>query len=375
MLQSSQCDGFADPRFERLHEAFRDNFTHRGDVGAAIALAIDGELVVDLWGGVADPATGRRWEAETRPNIWSTTKGITAICFAILADRGLLDYDRPVADYWPEFAAENKQNVTVAMLLSHQAGLCGFREPISLDTYYDASSAAARLAAMRPFWLPGSSFGYHAISIGLLATALFQKVEGRSLKQFVAEELGSLGISIGLDPNDEPLRAAMLAPTALNSAAIVGEMTEAQVAALANPPLDPLIPNDPAWRSADIPSANGFATARGLAKLYGSLVGEGSNSRSVAIGTKAIAASTAPRASGTDLVLGLPAIWAAGFLRNSDGSYGPHSSAFGHSGWGGSFAFADPDRGWAFAYVMNQMGTQLIGDARNVALIDALYAN
>ena len=164
--------GTTAPGFELVREAFASNFSERSDVGAAVALVIDGKLVVDLWGGVADPAEGREWNADTLANIWSTTKGVTAACFAMLVDRGQIDYDLPVAHYWPEFGVAGKEKITVAMMLSHQAGLCGFRDPATIEDFYDAERAAARLAEAEPFWEPGTQSGYHAITIGFLATAL-----------------------------------------------------------------------------------------------------------------------------------------------------------------------------------------------------------
>jgi CubicO group peptidase (beta-lactamase class C family) len=226
------------------------------------------------------------WAADTLVNVWSTTKGVTAACFAMLADRGGIDLAAPVARYWPEFAAAGKQDVTVAMLLSHQAGLCGFRNPALMEDFYDAEAAA-----------------------------------------------------------------------------------------LANPLIDPLAPNHAAWRAAEIPSANGFATARGLARLYGALAHDGRLDGQRLVAPEVIARATAEQISGLDAVLSVEASWGCGFLRNSTGVYGPNSAAFGHSGWGGSFAFADPDSRIGMAYTMNRMGTDLMGDPRNMALIAAVYAS
>ena len=226
---------------------------------------------------------------------------------------------------------------------------------------------------MEPFWQPGSNAGYHAITIGLLATALFEKVEGRSLRQFVADELADYDISIGLPAIRAHRAATMIAPPDMGTEALMTELTQPQMAALANPPLDPLIANDPAWQAAQIPSANGFASARGIAALYESFLAARYDPARALVSGATLAAATAVRFEGSDSVLGQPARWAAGFLRNSSGAYGPNEAAFGHSGWGGSFAFADPERGWAVAYTMNRMGADLIGDPRNLALVDVLY--
>lgn len=369
----TKISGNVAPGFEGVREAFAANFSERGDVGAAFCVVRNGEVVVDLHGGLADRESGREWSAKTLANVWSTTKGVTAACFAILAERGGIDFDAPVARYWPEFAANSKQDVTVTMLLSHQAGLCGFRAPTVTAAFYDAEAAAAQLAAMEPFWEPGTQSGYHAITIGFLATALFRRAEGRTIKQFVEDELGHLGIHIGLPKGLGARAATMIAPPELSTAKMVPEFTPAQAAALANPVIDPLLPNASAWRAAEIPSANGFATATGLARLYGVLAHDGMLDGRSLVSAEVLANATRERICGIDAVLNVPASWGCGFLRSSNGLYGPNEGAFGHSGWGGSFAFADPAAGIGMAYSMNRMGTDLMGDPRNVALINAVY--
>ncbi len=363
-----KVEGHCIGAFSAVRRAFEENFKSLGEVGASLAIVQDGELVVDLWGGHRDAEKSADWKRDSLANIWSTTKGVTAICFAMIAERGLMRYDQPVSEFWPEFAAEGKADITIAMLLSHQAGLCGFATPATVEDFYNASDAAERLAAQAPFWAPGTQSGYHAISIGLLATHLFQKIEGRSLRAFVADELSGYDISIGL-PNDRADRAAtMIAAPAAGSSDFMSDLSVAQLAALANPPLDQALPNQQAWRDAEIPSANGFANAQGLARLYGDFLADGK-----LVSTATRQAATGVLIDNVDAVLGVRTRWASGFLRNVEGVYGPGDAAFGHSGWGGAFAFADPDRGLAMAYVMNRMGTDLVGDPRNVALIKACF--
>lgn len=265
------------------------------------------------------------------------------------------------------------------MLLSHQSGLCGFRDPSSIEDYYDVESAAARLAVAEPFWPPGSQSGYHAISIGALASELLNRAEGRYVREFVADELKDglgLDIFVGLPPEQSGRCAQLIAPLDLDTAATARspELTEAQIATLANPPMDAMVGNTRAWRASDIPSANGHATARALAALYASLVNHGSSSSARIASQQAIRLATRPQCDGVDVILGIEARWGCGFLLNSTALYGPNPNAFGHSGWGGSFAFADPDAGIGVAYTMNRMGTDLVGDPRNEALIDAIYA-
>lgn len=369
MTNQIAVSGHCDPAFEPVRDAFAANFTDRGDVGAAVAVMVKGEAVVDLTGGWRDAARTQAWQPDTLVNVWSTTKGVAAACFAMLVDAGRISYADPVVRWWPDFAAEGKGAVTIGQLLSHQAGLCGFTTPATVADLLAGSPSAVRLAAQAPLWEPGTASGYHAITIGILATELFERIEGRSLRRFVAEELCTrrgFDISIGLDAAEDHRRAELIAPPDMDSTQ-VGSFTPVQIAALGNPALDPLLPNDPAWRRADLPSANGHANARALASLYSALIGGD------LVGERALAEATALQIENTDLVLGLPVRWGAGFLLNTDGAYGPGAASFGHSGWGGSFAMADPAAGLAMSYTMNRMGTMLRDDPRDLALIGAVY--
>jgi CubicO group peptidase (beta-lactamase class C family) len=378
MKQITNIKGHCEPQFEALKNAFENNFINHNEVGAAIALVKDGELVVNLWGGEKDPDLKTAWQSDTVVNVWSTTKGITALCFAMLVDRGQISYQTPIAEFWPEFRTPDKQHITLAMLLSHQAGLCGFREPVITEDLYDLEASANKLATMKPLWEPGTGFGYHAMSIGLLASVLMKRVDGRSLQQFVQQELQqafNLDLFIGLPQSHRNNAATSLAPEQMASTDIATELSEIQLLALANPVLSPTVPNTEGWRDADIPSANGFASAKALATLYGAMAGDGSVAGKRLLGRQAIQEATTPQVTtGVDKVLGLEARWANGFLCNTMNVYGPNQSAFGHSGWGGSFAFADPENRIGFAYTMNRMGTELIGDPRGLALVEALYA-
>lgn len=372
---NSAVQGHWAPRFDRVVQAFGANLAEREEVGAAFALVVRGETVVDIWGGWQDGARSRLWRRDTVVNVWSSTKGVNATCFAMLVDRGLIAYDDPVARYWPEFAAAGKGDVTIAMLLSHQAGLSGFATPAQVEDLYGGEVAAARLAAQTPFWPPASGSGYHAISIGILSAALFARITGRSLREFIADEIAAshgLDIALGLPAAEAGRAAEMLAPATMGSAGL-GALTPAQIAALANPSLDPHLPNTAAWRGAELSSANGFANAAALAGLYARLLPSWPDADRL-VSTATMAQATQSRIEGVDLVLGLDARWGAGFLLNSDALYGPNPEAFGHSGWGGSFAFADPRADLAMAYTMNQMSEGLRGDPRAMALIDAAYA-
>ncbi len=373
---SPTIHGNAAAAFEAVAGEFARNFTERGDVGASLAIVQDGELVVDLWGGSLDGAASRPWTRDAVVNVWSTTKGVTALCFAMLVDRGQAAYDDKVARWWPDFAAGGKGEITIAQLLSHQAGLCSFSDPAVVEDYYDQPAAAARLAAQAPFWPPGSRSGYHAISIGTLANELFRRIEGRSLGRFIDEELAGpfgLDLTLGLPVSQEHRRAEMLAPPELATSNMTTDLNPSQRAAYLNPVMEPLVPNTAAWRACEIPSANGFSNARSLARLFGAVAGDGRLDGRHIVGPEALAQATTLRIEGVDEVLGVPARWGAGFLLNTDGLYGPEPKAFGHSGWGGSFVVVDPVRRAAIAYAMNRMGTDLVGDPRDVALIAAAY--
>jgi CubicO group peptidase (beta-lactamase class C family) len=375
---SFPINGQCTPRFAKAREAFIANLRERGEVGAAFAVVSDGELVVDLWGGYADGKRERAWTSDVLTNVWSTTKGVAAMCFAILADRGKLNYDDPVAKHWPEFAAAGKAKVTIAQLLSHQAGLCGFAQPVTLSDIYDQDKAERLLAEQAPFWEPGTQCGYHAMTLGPLANGLFERIEGRTMAQFVQEEFTSacgLDIFVGL-PDEFARRASeIIAPSSLSSTDANPVQSRVQQAALANPVLDPLVANTTAWRRRPIPSVNGFSNATALAKLYGAFANGGLLGSRQLLRREAIEEASRLRFEGQDAVLGVEVRWAAGFFRNTHSVYGDKPSAYGHSGWGGSFAYADPERRLGVAYVMNAMGHNLIGDPRGLALVDAVLSS
>ncbi|MFF5499225.1 serine hydrolase domain-containing protein [Streptomyces aquilus] len=376
--------GRCDERFAAVRTAFEENFRDRGELGAAVAVTVDGRTVVDLWGGWADPARTRPWQRDTLVNVWSTSKGPTALCAHILADRGLLDLDAPVAVYWPEFAAAGKEKVLVRHLLSHRAGLAGPREPHSLQELYDWELTTRRLAATEPWWEPGTQSGYHALTYGFLVGEVVRRVSGLLPGAFLRREVtGPLGIdfSVGL-PEKEYGRAAelehMAPPGHDQQGAAAVRLPPLALAALANPPVGAADANSPAWRAAEIPAANGHGTARAVAQLYGVLAGRG-----VWDGRRVLSPEAAERVREgqggcRDLVLGAGlgrdtevalGLWLSG----DGGSYGPNPRAFGHDGFGGSCGLADPEAGVSLGYVMNRMGPRIADDPRKTALVDALY--
>lgn len=377
MMGTQTVEGTCDTRYAAVRDAFAANFADHDEIGAGFAVVSGGKLVVDLWGGHADLARTRPWTPDTVTNVWSTTKGVAAICFAMLIERGLAAYDDPVARYWPEFAAAGKEAITIGQMLSHQAGLCGFAEPVTMQDITDQEKAERLIAAQTPFWPPGSQCGYHAVTYGTLTNALFRRIEGRTLAAFLEEELASphaLHVSVGLAERRAHLASEIVAPPSLDSTQANPVSSIAQQAALANPVLDPLDANKAYWRAAPMPSVNGFANARDLARLYGALASDGQLDGVKLVSAETIRKASSLRIDSDDLVLGMRARWAAGFLLNVHGIYGDRPTAFGHSGWGGSFAFADTERGLGISYVMNRMGQNLVGDPRGLALVEATLA-
>ncbi|MFF7202596.1 serine hydrolase domain-containing protein [Streptomyces sp. NPDC008141] len=387
MSQSAPTiDGHCDDRFRSVREAFEENFRDRDELGAAVSVIHDGETVVDLWGGWADEARTRPWERETLVNVWSTTKGATALCAHLLADRGELDLDAPVATYWPEFAAAGKDGILVRHLLSHRAGLAGLRELHTLEDLYDWELTCAALASEEPWWEPGTQSGYHAMTYGFLVGEVVRRVCGLLPGELLQKEVtGPLGIdfTIGL-PEKEAGRAADLVhpPAAPSSeqAAIFAQMTPVALAALVNPIVGAADANTPEWRAAQIPAANGHGTARGVAALYGIFAGRGEHGGRRILSPEAAERVREGQGSCRDLVLGRGfrhdtevalGLWLSG----ENGSYGPNPRAVGHDGFGGSCGLADPEAGLSLGYVMNRMGPRIADDPRKMALVTAVYAS
>ncbi|MCX4678446.1 beta-lactamase family protein [Streptomyces sp. NBC_01433] len=379
-----QIHGHCDERFAAVREAFERNFAERDELGAAVTVLVDGAPVADLWGGWADEARTRRWERETLVNIWSTTKGPTALCAHILADRGLLDLQAPVARYWPEFAAAGKESVLVRHLLSHRSGLAGLRQPHTLAELYDWELTCARLAATEPWWEPGTRSGYHAITYGFLVGEVVRRISGLLPGEFLRQEItGPLGIdfTIGL-PEQDTYRVAELVqakPARAAQAALLAQLEPVAVASLLNPATGRAVANTPEWRAAEIPAANGHGTARAVASLYGILAGRGSLEGRRILSREAAERVREGQGGCRDLVVGggfaheteiALGVWLSGPNR----SYGPNPRAVGHDGAGGSCGLADPESGVALGYVMNRMGTGLADDPRKMALVEAVYA-
>ncbi|MFH8496682.1 serine hydrolase domain-containing protein [Streptomyces coeruleorubidus] len=377
--------------FEPVREAFATNFDQHGDIGAAVCVYQHGRPVVDLWGGIADPDTGRPWERDTLQLVYSATKGATATAAHLLAQRGVLDLDAPVAKYWPEFAANGKADIPVRWLLSHQAGLVALDQPVPLTEALAWQPMVAALAAQRPLWTPGTAHGYHGRTFGWLVGELIRRVSGRTPGCFFAEEIAvplGLDFFIGLPASERGRVSRMVYQqpeidfTTAPPESIPEELREL-VAAWRDPNsfsnrafqvTDPaeIDFNSPEVQAAELPASNGIGTARGLARMYAALIGEVDGVRLLTRDT--LASATMEQASGADQVMVAPSRFSSGYMlpTGTNPMAGPHS--FGHTGRGGSLGFADPEHGIAFGYAMNH----IIGgpdDVRATLLVDAVQGS
>jgi CubicO group peptidase (beta-lactamase class C family) len=375
--QTPLVSGNTSPRFAAVREAFARSFADGLELGAALAVVVDGETVVDVWGGHRTLDRSVAWQADTLVNVWSVGKGVMALAIAMLADRGQLDYAAPVARYWPEFAANGKGAITVDQVMSHQAGLDGLSVPLSDEALYQWQPVVEALAAMAPLWPPGSCCVYHPLTYGFLTGELIRRIDGRSAGRFIAEDIAKplqLDLHIGLAAADDPRAAQMSVGAKAYDWVRQGEKS-AYPAAFQNRNLDASAPNQRAWRAAEIPGANAHSDARSLARLYGALARGGELGGVRLLSPQGLANAVAVRFDGLDAAFLAPTVFGAGFRRDAVG-FGPHVGPgnFGHTGWGGSVAFADPARGLGFAFVTNHLlGFDDGVDPRRQRVLDTVY--
>jgi CubicO group peptidase (beta-lactamase class C family) len=367
--------GICPPAFAAVREAFAANFAENRELGARFALAMRGEIVIDLIGGWADRAMTAPFADDTLTQVFSTTKAMTSLMIARLVGQGLLSYRTRVAEIWPEFGQAGKAALTVEDVLSHQGGLCGLPGPMEQADWYDWDGVCARLAAMAPLWPPGDASGYHPVTFGYLAGEIFRRVDGRTLGAALREDVATpcgLDLWIGLPDAEHGRVAQVRRPPAMPD---LGEITEPKRLAFLTRWATPGGVDEATARRFEIPSANGFATAPALARLMAILALDGRLDDKVFLAPGLAAEAGRERIAGRDLVLPYDISWGAGFMRNQGlWIYGPGRQSFGHSGWGGSCAFADPERGISGAYVMNRQSAELIADSRARRLIEAAYA-
>jgi CubicO group peptidase (beta-lactamase class C family) len=380
-------DGKVDAGFGAVADAFAANFDERGDVGGACAVYLDGEAVVDLWGGFADRAAGRTWERDALVLTFSTTKGVTAVCCNRLVEQGRLDPDAPVAQYWPEFGCKGKDDIPVKWVLSHRAGLAHCEGTFTLDEVMATAPVVDALASQAPIWEPGSAHGYHVRTYGWLLGEIVRRVTGMSLGAYFATELAApLGLDyyIGLPESLEPRVARLYPPQAgealqaLIEAAVAGDSLMGR--AMSGP--SGLFRYDDMWNTrplhaTEMPSSNGIGDARSIARLYASCIGgvtTAGGQRFRALSDDTVVRATTILSEGPDMVIGLPSAFGLGFTGPAMLPPDVTASAFGHAGAGGSLGFADPEAGIGFGYVMNQMQLGLDEDQRAPALVHAVYS-
>lgn len=367
--------GFVHDKFSPVREAFDANIASGADVGAAFCATVEGETVVDIWGGFADEARTRPWEQDTIVNVYSTTKTMTALTALLIADRGELDFDAPVARYWPEFAAAGKENVKVSHLMSHSAGLSGWKEPITKDDLYDWDKVTSLLAAQAPYWEPGTAPGYHALTQGYLVGEVIRRITGKSLGTVFREEIAApLGADfhIGLPASEDGRVADLIAPPPGSAIADRAE-SELQANMSNNPGIDVSETRTRAWRGAEIPAAGGTGNARSVAQIHAILANGG-----VAKGRRFLSEAGCRKAlelqvEGQDLILGMPARFGLGFGLAGGVTPLPNPNTIFWGGYGGSIAIIDMDARTSFAYVMNKMAPTTTGDMRGFGLAMAMW--
>lgn len=380
--------GTCSPPFERVRDAFEANFRERGEIGAAVAVWVDGQLAVNLWGGTANVTTKRRWQENTLASIFSGSKALVSTCIHLLADRGELDLHSPVAEYWPDFAQAGKRDITVAAVMGHRSGVIGPRTRLAPRETLDWDAVCAHIAAAEPWWEPGTAQGYHVVTFGFILGEIVRRVTGRTLGEYlrreIAEPLG-IDVHIGLADSQHHRCADMV-----NKPHIRGVLADAGApgypTSIDDHPMAALsvamgfIPDDElgsdditAWRTAEFPATNGHVSALGLAGFYNALA------QGKLLSYEHMEKCRISQGGfESDIVLG-PRVadhgWGLGFMLNQRGVNGPNTRTFGHGGSGGSFGFVDLEHRIGYAYVMNNFdATKCNADPRSVALSNEIYS-
>ncbi|MCY4665181.1 MAG: serine hydrolase [Acidimicrobiaceae bacterium] len=374
-----EIHGTCTPGFEAVRGAFEANFAQGLETGAAAAVTVDGESVADLWAGDAG-TDGTPWQRDTIVNVYSTTKTMAATCMLMLADRGELDFDAPVAHYWPEFAQNGKDGVQVRHVMAHTAGVPGFDPPIALEQLYDLDAVAANLAAQAPWWAPGTASGYHAISQGQLQGEILYRITGRRMADWfrteVAEPLDAdFWISL---PASEDHRVADLVPPVFG-----GELTingvevsadSLAVRAILSCPMTAAEPATREWREAEIPAAGGFGNARAIARIHAALACGGAVDGVRLMSEAGVRRALEEQTDGPDQVLMVRMRHGLGFGFQLGESFTTEPGQMFWGGWGGSLATIDLDARLSVAYVMNRMDSDLMGDIRGRRIVEAARA-
>jgi len=374
-MTSVKASGFAEDRFAPVKAAFESNFASGAENGASFCMTLEGKPVVDIWAGYADEAQTKPWEKDTLVNVYSTTKTMTALTALYLADKGALDFAAPVAKYWPEFAANGKADVTVAHLMSHAAGLSGWKEPLVREDLYDWEKATSLLAAQAPYWKPGTAPGYHAMTQGYLVGEVIRRVAGETVGKLFAREIaGPTGADfhIGLPPTEDH-RVAELTPPPAGGALGNGSADALVTNMSSNPPINPLDTRTRAWRGAEIPAAGGTGNARSVALVQSLMANGGFANGKQILSEAGVRKALELQIEGTDLILGIPVRYGMGFGLAGGMVPFPNPNSVFWGGYGGSLVVSDMDARATYAYAMNKMAPTTTGDMRAFAMLMAAW--
>jgi CubicO group peptidase (beta-lactamase class C family) len=377
-VAADEIQGTCSEQFQSVREELAARLASGDELGASLVIDIDGEVVADMWGGFRDEARTMPWTADTIVNVWSTTKTVTNLAALMLVDRGLLDPYSPVARYWPEFAANGKQDIEVRHLLSHTSGVSGWERPFTVQDMYDWEASTARLAAQAPWWAPGTASGYHALNQGHLVGEVIRRVSGKPLRQFVAEEIAgplSADFQIGAAERDWGRIAQIIPPPPLSLD--LGALGKDSPAAktFTGPAPDAAAANTPGWRNATIGAANGHGNARSVARILSVITLGGEVDGVRLLKPETIDVIFDEQSRGMDLVLGAPLRFGIGYGLPSPESipFLPDGRICFWGGWGGSLIVMDRDRRMTFSYMMNKMGAGIIGSERSASYATAAY--
>ena len=374
----TEIHGFCDEKFSAVRDAFADNFADKGEVGASVAVSLEGEMVVDLWGGYRDQAQTQPWEEDTIVNVYSTTKTMAALCALVLADRGELDFYAPVANYWPEFAQNGKDKVEVRHFMSHSAGLSGMDEPCSGEALYDWDHVVNALARQAPWWEPGSASGYHAMTQGHLIGEVVRRITGKSLGTFFAQEIaGPLQADFHIGTGEEHFSriAELIPPEQSEAQSPDADPNSISARTFRSPVAEARVSATPGWRKAEIPAANGHGNARSVVRAQTPVANGGTAFGVELLSPQGAAVIFDEQCNGDDLVLGVPLRFGMGYGLTSDLlPMGPNEHIAYWGGWGGSTIVVDQDAHLCLSYVMNKMFTGLLGDTRGFSLLQAAYS-
>ncbi|KAL7914023.1 beta-lactamase/transpeptidase-like protein [Trichoderma velutinum] len=374
----AQIQGQLDPKFEELRNLFQKNLDSKAEIGASITLNIDGKDVVDIWGGFADEECTQPWESDTIVGVWSSTKGPASLALLMLIDRGLVDINAKVAQYWPEFAANGKQDIEIRHIMSHTSGLSAWEEKVTIDDVCDQDGAAAKLAAQAPLWEPGTASAYHVVTFGVLIAEVLRRVTGKSLKQFVAEEIAGplkADFQIGLLDKDIPRVSNVIAHKDTPPPRAAPEAGSVALKTFTNPGLAVNMLKSEAIRKADLGSFNGFTNARAMNRIFSILALGGEVNGVRLLSQKTIELIFEEQSNGTDLVVGQLLRWGIGYALGGQGfvKFMPTGRIGVWGGWGGSLFVFDADRRLTFTYAMNQMSHRIMVDGREGDYLRAVY--